>query len=177
MAAVAALGVAGIASVGASASKGPTGGHHIEASTITATSNGHNLEFQGDKKVKSGSQLQIVNATDPTQVGPHTFTLVKKSELPTTKQEMKDCEKLQSKLCQDVAKAQKVNTKTFEVKKPVVDAGKKGWDKSFGKRGDTWYTQTEGEFNQRKVRAKPGTTLYYLCVVHPFMQGKIKVVK
>ena len=26
-----------------------------------------------------------------------------------------------------------------------------------------------------KVTAKPGTTLYFLCAVHPWMQGKIVV--
>lgn len=27
------------------------------------------------------------------------------------------------------------------------------------------------------VSAKPGTTLYYFCAVHEWMQGKIKVIK
>jgi plastocyanin len=29
--------------------------------------------------------------------------------------------------------------------------------------------------NTVKVTAKPGTTLYFLCAVHPWMQGKIVV--
>jgi hypothetical protein len=56
-----------------------------------------------------------------------------------------------------------------------VDVAAKGWDASFGKEGDTWYTETEGEDTARKVSAEPGSKLYYLCVVHPFMQGKINV--
>jgi hypothetical protein len=27
------------------------------------------------------------------------------------------------------------------------------------------------------VSAKPGTTLYFLCAIHPWMEGKVKVTK
>lgn len=171
-----AAGAAALASTGAAASEDGAAAAKAGAATITATLNGKNLEFQGDRTVKAGSPLKVVNATDPKQVGPHTFTLVKRKNLPTTKSEMKECGRLQSKVCADVAKAHEVG-KTGKVGKPVVDAAKTGWDKSFGRRGDSWVSHGEGETEQRKVVAKPGTTLTYFCVVHPFMHGKIKVVK
>lgn len=166
---------AALASTGAAASDQDAGVAKAGAATITATANGKNLEFQGDRTVKAGSPLKVVNATDPKKVGPHTFTLVKRKNLPTTKSEMKECGRLQSKVCADVAKAHEVGKRG--VGKPVVDAAKRGWDKSFGRRGDSWVSHGEGETEKRKVVAKPGTTLSYFCVVHPFMHGKIKVVK
>ena len=47
--------------------------------------------------------------------------------------------------------------------------------KSFGKKGDSWFTPDKGTKQSRKVSAKAGKTLYFFCAVHPFMQGKIKV--
>jgi hypothetical protein len=174
LAAVTTVGATGFATVGASADDSAAAKKH-KAATITAVSNGKNLEFQGPHKVTKGAKLQIVNATDPQKVGPHTFTLVKKKNLPTTKQEQKDCEKGKSDVCNDVIKALKADPDTGEVKKPIVDVGKQGWDRSFGKKGDTWFTQEENSDNERKVSAKAGKTLHYFCVVHPFMHGEIKV--
>ena len=177
LAALAAVSVTGITSVAAAASSdhAARGGGKDKTATITMFAKAKKMGFEGPKSVKAGSQLRIVNDTDPEQVGPHTFTLVKKAELPTSKQQIKDCEKVKSELCEDVVKAHKADPKTGQVGKPDVDVGKKGWDKSFGKKGDTWFTEQQGESTKRKVSAKPGTTLYYFCAVHPFMQGKIKV--
>jgi hypothetical protein len=141
---------------------------------ITAVSDGKNLAFQGDKTVSSGSKLTYVDATNPKKVGPHTFTLIKKGLIPESKSEMKACGQLQG-VCGDIAKAHEIDLKTFEVAKPIVEVGEKGWDTSFGKIGDTFYEDKKGSTNSRTVSAEPGTTLHYFCVVHPFMKGKIKV--
>ena len=169
--AVSAIGLAVYASAGTAAA--PKAG---EAATITATSNGKNLEFTGSTEVSVGSKLKIVNATNPKEVGPHTFSLVKANKLPTTRSEMRACEKLEAAVCKAILVAQGANPETGMIKRPDVDVGKKGWDTSFGKTGDTWFTQEEGEIESRPVTASPGT-LHYLCLIHPFMQGKIKVVK
>ena len=60
--------------------------------------------------------------------------------------------------------------------RPVVDSGKTGWDKSFGKKGDSWFAEAKGDKHSRKVTAKVGTTLTYFCAIHPNMVGKIKVI-
>jgi hypothetical protein len=138
---------------------------------------GKDLLFEGPRKVEAGSQLDIVNKTDPEQVGPHTFTLVEKDELPQTKDEIKQCEHVKSEFCANIVKKHKADPKTGEIGKPSLDYGKKGWDTEFGKKGDSWVTVEQDESQARKVSAKPGTTLYYFCLVHPFMQGKIKVIK
>lgn len=133
--------------------------------------------FTGPATVEAGQELKIVNKTAPDQVGPHTFTLIKKGDIPTSRKEMKACENLDPKsVCSDIATAHEFDPQTFHINKPDVDVGKTGWDKSFGNTGDSWYTETEGEKTSREVSAKPGTTLHYFCVVHPFMVGKVKVV-
>jgi hypothetical protein len=173
LAAVVAVGATGVVSVGGAAGKAADG----NAAKIKMITKGKDLLFKGPRKIEAGAELDVINKTDPEQVGPHTFTLVKPEDLPETKKQMKDCEKLKSEFCMNIAEKHKVNLETFEIGKPSVEAGKKGWDKSFGNRGDSWFAEAKGESEARKVSAKPGTTLYYFCAVHPFMQGKIKVTK
>jgi plastocyanin len=175
--AVTAVGVIGFATVGGASAKPVNKADDETAATITMAVDGKNLVFQGPRSVDSGSQLKIVNATDPSKVGPHTFTLVDKSDLPKDKQSIKDCEKLKSDFCAGIVKDHKVNLKTGKIGRPSLDTGKKGWDTPYteDEKGDSWVAQAEGDTQKREVSAKPGTTLYYFCLVHPFMQGKIKV--
>jgi hypothetical protein len=173
VAAVAAIGATGVVSAGAASGRAGSD----QTATIDMVAKGKDLLFEGPRKVEAGSQLDIVNKTDPEQVGPHTFTLVEKDELPQTKDEIKQCEHVKSEFCANIVKKHKADPKTGEIGKPSLDYGKKGWDTEFGKKGDSWVTVEQDESQARKVSAKPGTTLYYFCLVHPFMQGKIKVVK
>jgi hypothetical protein len=132
--------------------------------------------FVGDESVAAGQDLKIVNKSKPKQIGPHTFSLIEEGSLPTTQQEMKKCGKIQLPVCVNVFKAHDVS-KRFVVRKPDVDKGLDGWDKSFNDevKGDTWYTETKRESETRTVSATPGSTLYYFCLVHPEMQGAIGV--
>jgi hypothetical protein len=166
--AVAAVGVSGTAQAQYDIGTGPE--------TIQIKMNGKRPLFKGPKTISRGEVLTIKNKTSPKKIGPHTFTLFKASSLPKGKKEIKACEKIQTPVCARAVKAHKVNLKTGEVHKPNVDVGKKGWDKSYGKKGDSWVTQAKGESKGRNVVAPVGTTLRYICLVHPFMQGKIKVV-
>jgi hypothetical protein len=43
--------------------------------------------------------------------------------------------------------------------------------------GDALVLTNKGAKNSAIVSAKPGTTLYYFCAIHLWMQGEIKVVK
>ncbi len=135
-------------------------------------------KFKGPNKVARGSKLTMLNASNPKKIGPHTFSIVKKNLLPRKKAEYEACHDLDpASACGRIAKAHKVNPKTFAVGKPDVDVGKKGWDKSFGKKGDTFYTETEGESETRKVTAKVGSKLILFCAVHPEMVKKLKVTR
>ena len=175
---VAAVGVGGFASLSASASPSRTDAKPDQSTIrIKADFKKQKLFFSGPKQVQEGAKLRILNTTDPKKVGPHTFTLVKKSHVPKTKKQVNDCGKLQTAVCKRAVKAHKVNLKTGQVNKPNVDPGEKGWDTSYGKKGDSTVLESKGESNTRKVSAKPGTKLYYICLVHPFMHGKIEVVK
>jgi hypothetical protein len=135
----------------------------------------HGPFFAGDTSVGSGGTLEIKNTTDPNKIGPHTFSLVKRSQLPETRRQMKHCFR-KGHICRDVANAHEFvppNT----INKPIVENGKIGWDKSFSAKrdGDSWYSDAQGQTHSRDVSARAGKTLYYMCVVHPEMQGKINV--
>jgi hypothetical protein len=170
-------GVAAIALIGGPAVLAQDPGTPPEPATIAMKVEGKRLSFDGPATVVKGEELRIVNETSVRKVGPHTFSLAKKGVLPDTAREFKNCF-TPGKICMDVAIAHKFNPKTEKIGKPVVDAGAKGWNRSFTKDhgGDSWYTETKDESTSRRVTASAGTTLRFLCAIHPDMQGKIEVV-
>jgi hypothetical protein len=132
--------------------------------------------FKGPKTISRGAKLTVENASNPQKIGPHTFTLVKAGLRPKTLKDQKACGKLELPVCARAAKAHKFEPPET-INKPDVEAGRKGWDKSFGKKGDTWFTPQKGATETRKVTAPVGTTLTYFCLVHPNMHGTLKVIK
>jgi plastocyanin len=132
--------------------------------------------FEGADAVAAGQDLKIVNTSKPKEIGPHTFSLVEESSLPNSRQEMKQCARLELPVCLNVFKAHDISNK-FVVKKPNVDKGLEGWDRSFSDevKGDTWFSDEKGSSETRTVSAEAGSTLYYFCIVHPEMQGAIGV--
>jgi hypothetical protein len=52
----------------------------------------------------------------------------------------------------------------------VIEAGKPGLDKV----GDSLVLAPNGTVSA-KISAKAGSTLWYVCAVHPWMQGRINV--
>lgn len=133
--------------------------------------------FSGPATIEQGTELKVVNRSNPKRVGPHTFSIVKRKFLPTTKKEGKQC--FSKGICGPIAVAHEFDPKTGKVAKRTVEIGKSGWDKAFSldHPGDSWYTGKENQQQTRTVSAKPGTKLFFICAVHPFMQGKITVVK
>lgn len=147
------------------------------AATITIKGKtDHGLRFGGANEVKAGKNLKIVNDTNPKKVGPHTFTLAEKKYLPENPKEYDACYK-PGKLCGTGAEAHKVDFEAETIGKVNVESGKDGWDKAFepGVFGDSHFLGGPGEATHRKVTAKPGTKLTYFCLIHPFMQGTIRV--
>lgn len=170
-ASVAALALA-VSSAAAGAAT-PTG----NTETITMEFTKGKIKFAGPGSVTVGDQLEIVNDTDPKQVGPHTFSLVTKGSLPKTPRARQMCF-APKHVCLAIAKWHGFNPKTEEISKDVVKAGAAGWStagNATGKKGDSWFTEKKGETFSQEVTAGAGTTLYYLCAVHPFMQGKVNV--
>ena len=147
--------------------------------TISMEQDGNNLFFSGPDFVSPGSQLRIVNNTNSQEVGPHTFSLTKKNLIPSNANEARDCGRLEKEtVCDNIAKAHEVNLQNGNVGKKFVDSGKEGWNLLFrdqGKKGDSWYTEEEGDDKTKVVSARNGKTLSYFCVIHPEMQGEIQV--
>ena len=135
------------------------------------------LKFVGPESVTVGDQLDIVNETNPKQVGPHTFSLVTKGSLPKTPKARKNCF-TPKHICLAIAIWHGFNPKTEEITKNPAKAGPAGWSTagSATKKGDSWFTEKKGEDLSQEVTAAAGTTLYYMCAVHPWMQGKVNVV-
>lgn len=135
------------------------------------------LKFVGPESVTVGDQLEIVNETNPKQVGPHTFSLVTKGSLPKTPKARKGCF-APKHICLAIAIWHGFNPKSEEITKNPAKAGPAGWSTagSTSKKGDSWFTEKKGEKFSQEVTAEAGSTLYYLCAVHPWMQGKVNVV-
>jgi hypothetical protein len=122
--------------------------------------------------VKSGGTLKIVNG-DGTE-GPHTFTVVAKKDLPKTAAQAFSC-----KVCAKLTAAHGADPNTEAPPKfPFLENGV-GQDTppNVDKPGDSAITGSgkKGEFVKLKVTAKKGTNLYFMCLIHPWMEAEVKV--
>jgi plastocyanin len=170
------LAVAGGGLAGAETAATPTGNTAVISMELTKGK----LKFVGPESVTVGDQLEVLNDTNPHQVGPHTFSLVTKGSLPKTPQARKSCF-APKHICMAIAKWHGFNPKTERITTNPAKAGLAGWStmgNASGKKGDSWFTGEvkKGTHLSQEVTAEAGTTLYYLCAVHPWMQGKINVV-
>lgn len=126
----------------------------------------------GTVSVKSGSTLTFSFA-DQHVMEPHTLTIVKPSELPRTIGQVENC-----KPCEKYATPHLKNPKAPPGQgNPIIhwtiNKGQPGLDTV----GDSIAIQEPGAHKSIgiKVSAKAGTTLDFVCAVHPWMQGKIVV--
>jgi hypothetical protein len=174
--ALAALGALAVVLTGGGPAAASTSGK--KATVIKMDRKGKDLFFTAPPTVEAGTNLKIKNKTNPKQVGPHTFSLVKPGDLPTTRKQIKACAKKFKGLCGAVVKWHDVNLQTGEIGENPVEVGKQGWDRqgNLKRKGDSWVAERKGEAFSRKVTAKPGKTLHFFCAVHPEMQGEIEVV-
>jgi hypothetical protein len=138
------------------------------------------LKFAGPDSIFESQTLEIVNLTKPAKVGPHTFSLVTKDARPT-RDEFRKCGNFKpSTVCDDIVMAHEVEFPPAGppiIGEPDVDNGMDGWDQAFDNakvQGDTWFTETKDETTSRVVSAEQDK-LFYFCVVHPNMKGKIEV--
>ncbi|HEX4730992.1 MAG TPA: hypothetical protein VH299_06960 [Solirubrobacterales bacterium] len=172
LALLAALVVPNLASAESSATVASEG-----VTTIEMKMEGKKMGFFGPKTVLEGEELRIVNTTKPSMVGPHTFSLVTKGSLPKTAKQRKECF-TPGHICFSIAEWQHFNPKTEKVGLQLADAGPEGWSTmgSVKKEGDSWFSgEKPGGTVEQVVTAKAGTTLYFMCAIHPWMQGSIKV--
>jgi plastocyanin len=129
------------------------------------------LRFNKDVyTVKSGGTLKVVLTV--ADEGPHTITVVKKADLPTTGQEVAQC-----KVCEKLGKVHGFPRGEGPPKFFYLENGK-GQKKppNYDRPGDSGIPGTKkGDSFKTKVTAKPGTTLNFMCLIHPWMQAKIAV--
>jgi plastocyanin len=117
---------------------------------------------------KSGATVTITNKTNE----PHTFSIVKKSDLPKTTKQVDGC--FEGGPCGAIGSAHEFPEGDGPPAKPLVDADGDG---GFNVAGDSVVFDAKGSDNATvkiKLTAKKGTTLSYLCGFHPWMQGKLK---
>jgi plastocyanin len=136
-----------------------------------------NQYFQDDMRFSPGTITVKSGGTVTFEYGnadmePHTLTIVKRSDLPKTADQAMNC-----KAC-GIASAHLKNPKSEPSdSNPIVhwtlNKGPAGLDEP----GDSLAIFPQGSHKSisAKVSAAPGTTLYFLCALHPWMQGKIVV--
>ena len=118
--------------------------------------------------VKSGGTITVVGAKGAFNEGPHSFSLVRKSDLPKTARQINNC-----KVCGKLAQEHGIdpNDPNSQPTNPFVDGGD-----GFNKPGDSALFDGQNVKSLKlKVTAKKGTTLYYMCGFHPWMQGSVTV--
>jgi hypothetical protein len=120
--------------------------------------------------VKSGGTLTIANKTD----APHSFSLVKKSDLPRNMASMEACFSPKGACGKLFVAHEAIDPATGEERevpgKLVVNVGKDGFDQP----GDSIFIAPKSKVKV-KITAKKGAQLSFLCGIHPWMQGKLDV--
>jgi hypothetical protein len=123
--------------------------------------------------VRSGGTLHIVNGDG--SEGPHTFTVLKKKDVPKTARTLFNC-----RACNALTRAHGADPNTEAPPRfPFLENGvgqqtppnvdRPGDSGLVGSRG------RKGEFLNLRVTARAGTTLYFICLIHPWMQSKVEV--
>jgi hypothetical protein len=131
------------------------------------------LRWQKDVyQVRSGGTLHIVNKAED---GPHTLSIVKKSDLPRTTKQMNEC-----KVCLDIAVAHGVDPSVESDAPPphlwTEDGVGVDTPANFDKPGDSVFIgPAPGDSADVTVTAKKGAKLFFICAIHPWMQAKVIV--
>jgi hypothetical protein len=136
------------------------------------------LRFEAPKTIVKGEELEVLNTTNPKQVGPHTFSLVTKGLIPKTAKQRQLCF-TPHHICKAIAAWHGVKGEGAPTKNPA-NAGAEGWDTlgSLTKKGDSWFTGSKPNASfEQPVTAAAGTTIYFMCAIHPWMHGSIEVVE
>ena len=123
----------------------------------------------GTVTIRSGGTVTLTNGTD----GPHTLSIVTKSQRPRTLEQVENCA-----VCGAILASHGINPEGPQTHgpppHPIVDIGGAG----FNAPGDSTVIGPKGRPGGRvtfKVTAPPGTTLNFICAIHPWMQGRFLV--
>lgn len=122
--------------------------------------------------VASGGTLHIVNVAN--DEGPHTFTVVQKKDAPRNGLQVVNC-----KICNSLGKAHGADPHSDAPPKfPFLENGVgQATAPSVDVPGDSGITGKgkKGESIDLTVTAPAGTKLYFMCLIHPWMQAEVDV--
>jgi plastocyanin len=123
------------------------------------------VHFKKDRiDIQKGGTITLVDTTKED----HTFSLVKKSQIPRRIGQVEAC--FEKGPCADLAiKHGAINPDTGEEQEPttpLVNAGKAG----FNQPGDSIIVPAG---KTRKIKVTSAQPLYYICAIHPWMLGAI----
>lgn len=122
--------------------------------------------------VSSGGTLHIVNLASGE--GPHTFTVVAKKDEPRTGLQILNC-----KICEKLGRAHGADPNSNAPPKyPFLENGVgQATPPQVDVPGDSGITGKgkKGEHIDLTVTAPSGTKLYFMCLIHPWMQAEVDV--
>jgi hypothetical protein len=162
------------AAFGVSSLASATGATHHAKSGVTVKRvfmrGNKNPHFVAPKSIHTHDKLKIINETDPQKIGPHTFSMVQKRDIPQTNQEIKNCHK-KGHICKHIFRWHK------DGKVNPVQVGRHGWDVegNLKHRGDSWVAFHEGSHFRQRVPESAPKVITFMCAIHPFMHGSIVV--
>ena len=133
----------------------------------------HGLRWNKDVyRVRHNGTLHVVNTA--ADEGPHTFTVVKKRDLPTTVKELFGC-----KICAKLGEAHGADPESDAPPKFQYLENGVGQDTppNVDRPGDSGVTGPgqKGESIDLKVTAPKGKVLHFMCLIHPWMQARVRV--
>jgi hypothetical protein len=117
----------------------------------------------GKASIRSGGTLTLKNRTEE----PHTFSIVQKSDVPKTQSKILNCG-APGTACDAIFTAHAFD-QNGEPAKPIVDVGAAGIDQA----GDSIVVNPK-QTVKVNVSAPKGTTLYFICGFHAWMQGQLR---
>ncbi|HKG38475.1 MAG TPA: hypothetical protein VKB25_05750 [Conexibacter sp.] len=122
--------------------------------------------------VSSGGTVHVVNGDG--SEGPHTLTVLAKKDVPKTVRTLFNC-----RACNQLTRAHGADPETEGPPRFNFLENGVGQDRSpdLDRPGDSGVTGQgrKGESIDFHVTARAGTTLYFICLIHPWMQSKIEV--
>jgi plastocyanin len=121
--------------------------------------------------VQTGGKVKLGDRTK----APHSWSVVKKGQVPKNLRQMDACYGPKGPCAELAIEHGAVNPDTGEEQDPttpLVNVGKDG----FNAPGDSVLIPPGGKTSV-KVSAPAGSTLNMICVIHPWMQNKVKVAK
>jgi hypothetical protein len=121
--------------------------------------------------IRHNGTLHIVNKS-PGEGG-HTFSVVKKSDLPKTVSQINRC-----KICQTLGQAHGADPNSEGPPQFLFLENGKGQNTppNVDRPGDSAFiADKRNAAVNLKITAAKGKTLYFMCLIHPWMQAKIKV--